>query len=97
MESEPGKVMCKWCSCLFPINRILKHLSHLQPCKDHYSKEDFTKLKELCEAEAKRKTSIRKAINFKEKNLKQEDKVTNIHYYFEEISSNYFLCSHRNQ
>ena len=97
MEFESGKVMCKGCSCLFPINGILKHLSQIQPCKDHYSKEDFTKLKELCEAEAKRKTSIRKAINFKEKNLKQEDKVTNIHYYFEEISSNYFLCSHRNQ
>ena len=97
MESELRKVMCKGCSCLFPISSILKHLSKLQSCGNQYSKENFTRLKELCEAEAKRKTVARRATKFKEEKLKQEDKVTNIHYYFEEISSNYFLCSHRNQ
>ena len=75
MESESRKVMCKRCSCLFPISSILKHLSKIQPCRNQYSKEDFAQLKQLCDAEAKRKTATRRAIKFKEEKLKQEDKV----------------------
>ena len=96
MESELRKVMCKGCSCLFPISSILKHLSKLQSCGNQYSKENFTRLKELCEAEAKRKTVARRATKFKEEKLRQKDKVTNIYYHFEEIC-NCFLYSYRIQ
>ena len=85
MESKSRKVMCQGCSCLFHISSILKHLSKMKPCRNQYSKEDFAQLKQLCEAEAKRKTSLRKAINFKENKLKQEDQVTNIIDFFLKI------------
>ena len=71
MESQIRKVMCIGCSCLFPISSILKHLSKLQTCRNQYTEEDFAKLKQLCEAEAKRKKSIRKATGYK---LNQENK-----------------------
>ena len=71
MESQIRKVMCIGCSCLFPISNILKHLSKLQTCRNQYTEEDFAKLKQLCEAEAKRKKSIRKATRYK---LNQENK-----------------------
>ena len=71
MESQIRKVMCIGCSCLFPISSILKHLSKLQTCRNQYTEEDFAKLKQLCEAEAKRKISIKKATGYK---LNQENK-----------------------
>ena len=71
MESQIRKVMCIGCSCLFPISSILIHLSKLQTCRNQYTEEDFAKLKQLCEAEAKRKISIKKATGYK---LNQENK-----------------------
>ena len=54
---------CLGCSRNFPINGIQTHLRQKQECRKKYSQDEFNKLKQLCEAEVKKKLLYSKSPN----------------------------------
>ena len=59
---------CLGCSRNFPINGIQTHLRQKQECRKKYSQDEFNKLKQLCEAEVKKKLLNSNAANKHKKN-----------------------------